>query len=120
MTSYLFVALTILFTVYGQLVLKAQVIRIGGLEATPDKLQFLLKCLLNPWIASTYVAAFLASLSWMVAMTKLPLSYAYPFTSLAFVFVLVASAILFQETLSVPKLLGTGLIVAGIVVASQG
>jgi len=48
------------------------------------------------------------------------LSYAYPFMSLAFVFVLILSAILFHEALTVPKVLGVGLVVAGIIVASRG
>jgi len=44
--------------------------------------------LLNPWIISGLAAALLASVTWMAAMTRLPLSHAYPFTTLAFVLVM--------------------------------
>ena len=53
-------------------------------------------------------------------MTKFELSYAYPFMSLAFVLVLVLSAVLFHEPLTVPKILGVLLIIIGIVVGSRG
>ena len=53
-------------------------------------------------------------------MTKFELSYAYPFTSLSFVLVLVASALFFREAITVPKVLGLALIVVGIILGSRG
>lgn len=121
MTAYLYIALTILFTVYGQLVIKWQVRQAGVLPvSTGAKIGFLLGFLLNPWIVSGFLAAFLASLCWMAAMTKLPLSHAYPFMSFAFVMVMFLSAIFFHEPLSWPKVIGMVCIVVGIVVSSQG
>ena len=69
---------------------------------------------------SAVVAGFFALLCWLAAMTKFELSYAYPFMSLAFVLVLIFSAVLFHEAVTVPKVLGVVLIMAGIIVASRG
>ncbi len=120
--SLSYVLLTVALTVYSQIVNKWQVSAAGSL---PDdgmgKLAFLLRLLLNPWVLSTFAGAFLAGLSWLAALTKLPLSYAYPvFASLTFVLVISLSAILFQETITPPKAIGIGLIIAGIVIGSQG
>lgn len=121
MTGYLYIALTILFTVYGQIILKWQVSQAGILPGPiGEKIGFLFGLLLNPWIISGFLAAFLASLCWMASMTKFPLSYAYPFMSLAFVLVLLLSAFFFQEPLSWQKVVGMICIVAGIVVGCQG
>lgn len=121
MTGYLYIALTILFTVYGQLVLKWQVSQAGPFPvATGAKIGFLLELLLKPWIISGFLAAFLASLCWMAAMTKFPLSHAYPFMSLAFVLVLCLSALIFHEPLTWLKAIGMACIVVGIVIGSQG
>jgi multidrug transporter EmrE-like cation transporter len=118
---YLWVLLTVLLTVYGQVVVKWQVLKAGSMPAAfNEKLIYLAKLTLNPWVLSVFFAAFLASLSWMAAMTKLPLSHAYPFTSLSFVLVLFLSAFFFQEPLTWPKLVGLALITAGIVLSSQG
>lgn len=121
MINYLYVVLTILFTVYGQLVLKWQVGQAGNLPATSgEKIFFLVSLLLNPWIVSGFMAAFMASLCWMAAMTKFDLSHVYPFMGLTFVLVLIGSGIFFGETISPLKITGTALIVLGIIVASQG
>lgn len=111
---------TVLFTVYGQLVIKWQVGRAGEFPAeTAGKLWFLLRMIWNPWVLSGLAAAFLAFLCWMAAMTKFELSYAYPFMSLAFVLVLVMSGLLFREPVTMAKVVGILLIVAGIVVGSR-
>ena len=118
---YIYVACTILLTVYGQLVIKWQVAGAGAFpEATPDKLWFLAKLLVNPWIVSALGAALVASLTWMAAMTKLDLSHAYPFTSLSFVLVVLLSGWLFHEPVTLAKIAGLALIVTGIVIGSQG
>lgn len=119
--NYLYIVLTILFTVYGQLILKWQVGQAGSLPAsTGAKIGFLLGLLLKPWIVSGFAAAFLASLCWMAAMTKFNLSHAYPFMGLSFVLVLIGSGIFFGEAVTPMKIIGTALIVLGITVASQG
>ena len=112
---------TVMLTVYGQLVVKWRVRQAGALPLNfTKKVVFLADLMLDPWIISGIVAAFLAGLSWMAAMTKFELSYAYPFTSLAFVLVLLLSVVLFHETITAPKLLGVIVVVVGVIIASQG
>ena len=119
--DYLYIFGTIFFTVYGQLVTKWQVARAGEFPVeTTEKIWFLLRLVVNPWVISSLTAAFLAFLCWVAAMTKFELSYAYPFTSLAFVLVLGLSAILFHEAITVPKVLGVAFIMVGIIVGSRG
>jgi len=119
--SYVYVGLTVAFTVYGQMILKWAIGRQGGLPVEEsDRFIALLKMLLDPWIISGFAAAFLASLAWMAAVSKLDLSHAYPFMSLNFVIVVFLSGWLFGEPLTAMKLAGLGLIVAGIVVGSYG
>lgn len=119
--SYFYVLLTILLTVYGQLAIKFQVIKAGAFpQGNLEKIEFLLRLLLNPWIISAFVAALLASVAWMAAMTKLQLSFAYPFMSLAFILVMVFSSILFNEPITTHKVIGLLLVVVGLAIGSQG
>jgi drug/metabolite transporter (DMT)-like permease len=118
-----YIAGCVLFTVYGQLVLKWRM----NLQNEPlppetlNKIVYLVKLIiLDPYILSGLFSAFLASLFWMAAMTKFSLSFAYPFMSSAFVIVMFFSILLFGETLNLYKIAGTGLIVLGIIVLSQG
>lgn len=121
MINHLYILLTILLTVYGQMVIKWQVQLAGALpQDNLEKLQYIIKLLLNPWVISSFTCAFLASISWMGAMTKFPLSYAYPYMSLAFVLVMFLSAIFFKEPVTIPKSIGLGFIILGIIIGSKG
>ncbi|MCF6224729.1 MAG: EamA family transporter [Xanthomonadales bacterium] len=112
--------MTILFTVYGQLILKWRIGLYGPLpEAMPAKVGFLFKLLLDPFIFSGFIAAFIASFFWMATMTKFDLSYAYPFMSGAFVLVFIFSVFIFSDPISWQKITGLLLIVAGIIISSR-
>lgn len=118
--DYGYIAATLLLTAYGQLMLKARIPAHGPLPAAAaEKVKFLLLLLLDPLIMSALFAAFLASLAWMAALSKFPLSEAYPFMSLNFVLVLGLSGWLLGEPLNPTKLLGVALIVLGTLVASR-
>ena len=119
--SYVYVFATLFLTVYGQIVIKWRVIEAGAFPSTTqERLQFILQLLINPWVLSSFVAAFMAALSWMVAMTKLDLSHAYPFMSLAFVLVLFLSSIFFNESITVLKLIGVLIVIVGISIGVNG
>lgn len=117
--AYLFIALTIALTVYGQLVLKWRVGIFMASTPPPYTIPQGALLLLNPWVISAFAAAFGASLFWMAAISKLPISKAYPFMALNFVFVMALAAILFNENLNHYKLAGTAIIVLGVLVLSR-
>lgn len=118
--GHVYILLTLLFTVYGQLVLKWQMGQSGSMpEGGVDKVLFLLQQFLNPWIISGLFAAFLASLAWMAAMTRFELNYAYPFMSLAFVIVMLFSVLFLNESLTLQNILGTVMVVSGLIVIAR-
>src|ERR1017187_10193511 len=107
--DYLYILATIGFTVYGQLIIKWRIAKVGPLpEDLFEKLKFLILLLSDPAILSGFAAAFLASLAWMATMTKFELSHAYPFMSLNFVVVLLLSGWLLSEPMTFQKALGVG------------
>jgi multidrug transporter EmrE-like cation transporter len=117
--AWLYVAATIVLTVYGQIMVKWQVSLRGRLPTNVDgKIVFLLGLLLDPWVLSAMLAAFIAAVSWMAALSTLGLSRAYPFVGLSFALILLLSAVFFGETLTLTKIAGVTLVIAGIVVAS--
>lgn len=118
--KYLYILGTVVFTVYGQVIIKW---RIGRYVPLPDqavrKIFFLVKLLLDPFIFSGFASAFVASLFWMAALTKFELSFAYPFMSLSFVLVFIISILLFNDSVTLYKVAGLILIVLGIVISSR-
>lgn len=119
--DHLYIFLTVIFTVYSQLVMRWQVGAAGDIPSdAPGKIRFIATMLVNPWVMTGIVSTFLSGVSWMLAMTRFEISYAYPFISLNYVIVFTASILLFNESLSAPKIIGTVLVMVGIVVISKG
>ena len=74
-SDYLYILGTILFTVYGQIVLKWQVSRLGPLPpALGSKFAVLARLLVNPWVMSCILAGLLAFLCWIAALTRFQLT----------------------------------------------
>jgi multidrug transporter EmrE-like cation transporter len=116
--AYLYLLGTIVFTVYGQLILKWRIGQSGQLpEGFLEKVMFLFGLLLDPFIFSGFVSAFVASFFWMAAMTRFDVSYAYPFITAGLTLVTVIMAvIILDETLGAAKISGLLLIVSGVMV----
>ena len=114
-TAYGFVLVTIIFTVVGQLLIKWQAMQAGSLPVSwSARATFLMDLLLNPWIILGLFSAVVAACAWMLAMTRLPISIAYPMMSLTYPLVIVISWRLLGETLSPWRGVGVGLILVGI------
>ena len=119
--DHAYILSTIIFTVYSQLIMRWQVSLAGPLpNLLYDKIISVGNLLLNPWVISGIVATFFAGVSWMLAMTKFEISYAFPFVSLNYVLVLLLGFVFFQENMSATKLVGSALILFGIIVIAKG
>lgn len=119
--GYLFIAGTILFTVYGQLIVRQQ---IGDLAEVPSGVglfRFLVQFIFtSPLVLSGLAAAFVASIFWMATLTRFELSFAYPFMALNFLIVAVIGVAVFGEVLNASKVIGLLIVCGGLVVIAQG
>jgi len=80
---------------------------------------FPLNLITNVFYLFSLVCMFFQALVWQQALKHYPLSLAYPFMSLVNFVVLIASAVLFGEGITVGNIAGLMLISIGIVVLSQ-
>lgn len=118
---WLMVALTIVLTSYGQLVIKWQAnVFKPGTEGVIGRLPAVFQLLLQPWVISAFVAAFAASLCWMLAVSRLELSKAYPFMALNFLLVCIVAVPVFGEPFNLAKGVGLATVVVGLIILSQG
>ena len=115
--ALLFILLTVAFTVIGQLLIKQGMLEVG---ASPTQVAMLprfayrnqLKVLIG------LACAVAAALSWIVAISRSDLSFAYPFMGLAIVPVL--SERLFGENAPINRWLGVLIVCLGLLIATRG
>ena len=115
-----YIAGTIIFTVYSQLIMRWQVSSAGALPTDfMGKVQFVAHLFLNPWVLSGLFSTLFAGISWMLAMSRFEISYAYPWIGLNFVLMLVFGVLIFNESFNLAKVLGTLLVVIGLIVITR-
>lgn len=109
---YVLAVISIMLGAGGQFILK---LASGELQMSGSIWQLGLSMINFKMISA--IACFVSSmLIWIFVLRKLELSIAYPMVSLGYVFVMLLSFYFLQEQLYLTKLLGTGLIVCGVVV----
>lgn len=71
------------------------------------------------WIAGAVAVMGLYALLWQQVIARMPLSTAYMFKGTSLVFVLLISALLFSESISVNNIIGSAIIIVGIVLFAK-
>lgn len=116
-----YVAVTLLGTVASQMALKTAVMRQGRIPGSAGEVvPYLFRALLDPIVLTGLALAFIAALAWIAAISRISLSKAYPFMSLAFVLTTVLSAIFLRETVSLKTWTGIGFVAIGLVLVARG
>ena len=114
--TLILVLAAVVFSVLGQLFLKAGAQHLAG----QGRLAFLWSAISDVRVLSGIVAWAASTLCWLYVLRVAPLSRAYGLTSLTYVLVLIASVYLFGEQVRPVHVLGTVLIVTGIVCLLYG
>ncbi len=111
---------SICFNVLGQLLIKKGIVGFGRVELhLSNMIRTALQVFTVPMVSLGIIAYFVSAFFWIIALSKLELSYAYPLLSIGYVLVLFLSYFLFRESLNLHRLIGTVLIVAGIYFISR-
>ena len=117
MRALLPVLVAIGFAAIGQMTMK---IAMTGAKIGLSDPVATIRYILTPPLVYLGLAAYGASsFLWLISLSRLPLSYMYPFTALLIVIITFASAMLFQEPLNAWKLSGVALIITGLLVIAR-
>jgi drug/metabolite transporter (DMT)-like permease len=108
------------FGVAGQLILKRGIAGMGPLSLRPDALPGVaLSLILNPLVLLGLAVYACGTFLWLIALSRVDLSYAYPFASLNYVLVLLASWLVLGEQPSIPRVIGVVVICCGVFAISR-
>ena len=111
---------TILLMAYSQLVSKWRVAALAEAGLPSDGASRLVHYLTDPWIISSYLMGLLASIAWLYAIEKFPVSLAFPtYIGLLFAVVTLGSMAFLREQVGGLQVLGIGLILAGVALVSR-
>jgi drug/metabolite transporter (DMT)-like permease len=113
--EHLYLICAILLAGGSQILVRWQIKKIGPLpESFWEKLLVIIPFMFKPWVLLAIVFTFFSAICWLVTLTKFELSYAYPWTSFLYIYLLLCGIFIFGDTVSFNKILGTLIIMVGI------
>ncbi len=120
MQYIVFILFTVVTNAAAQLMLKYGMVQLGPISfAGVNPVIKILQIVFSPWVflgLSTFV---ISMASHLYVLSKVELSFAYPFLSLAYVLVAVFAYFVFREDLNALRIAGIGLICVGTVLIAQ-
>ena len=121
MTKYIpFILFTVLTNAAAQIMLKQGMMSLGPLSFSADTvISRVFQIIFNPWVFLGLTTFVISMASHLFVLSKVDLSFAYPFLSLAYVIVAVVAWMVFKEELGVTKIAGIALICAGTILIAQ-
>lgn len=118
--SFALILAGVILNAAGQLLLKAGTNAVGHFEfSAANVVPVGMKLAFQPFIAGG-IACYLASLVvWLMALSRVEVSVAYPMLSIGYVLNAVAAWYLFGEAVSPARMAGIGIIVLGVYVVAR-
>lgn len=120
--SITLIIISISIAVGGQLLLKIGMNRIGALDFSGigSLFKFFTQVLRSPIVVLGLFMYVISAALWLIVLSAVDLSFAYPFIGLTYVFVLVLSKFLLKEDVNPVRWIGTIIITIGVIVISRG
>lgn len=120
MKYIVFILFTVLTNAAAQLMLKQGMISLGPLTFTADTaIARIFQIVFNPWIFMGLTTFVISMASHLYVLSKVEISFAFPFLSLAYVAVAVFAYFVFAEDLNAWRIAGIGFICVGTVLIAQ-
>ena len=118
--ALVYILISVLGGALGQILLKKGMSSMGPLTLSVDQaLTILWKMVTNPYVILGLGVYLLGTVFWLTALSRVDLSYAYPFASISYVIMLLASWQLFDENISLLRLVGSVVIIFGVILISR-
>jgi drug/metabolite transporter (DMT)-like permease len=120
MKYIVFILFTVMTNAAAQLMLKHGMMTLGPISfAGVNPLLKILQIVFSPWIFLGLATFVVSMASHLYVLSKVELSFAYPFLSLAYVMVAVFAYFVFREDLNAYRIAGIGFICIGTILIAQ-
>ena len=120
LVSFFFLMLGVFLNATAQLLLKAGTNAVGQFEFDSGNIVPVgMKLALEPHILGGVVCYMVSLVVWIMGLSRVEVSIAYPMLSIGYVLNAVAAWYLFGEAVSVPRLTGIGIIIIGVYVVAR-
>ena len=121
MKDFALLLFNVILSVLGQILLKQGMNQVGEISGSfPQMAPKLIQALMNPFVIGGIGVYGSTTLIWLVVLSRIKLSVAYPMISLGYIFSILFSWLLFKEDVPKVRVLGAFVICIGVYLVSMG
>ena len=120
MKDYVLLIFNVLLTVFGQILLKQGVSTVGRIGGFRDLIPKLTQVIFNPFVLGGISIYGFTTFVWLVILSRVKLSIAYPMLSLGYVLAIPFSWLFFKESIPKVRIIGAIIICIGVYLVAQG
>ncbi|MRR37484.1 hypothetical protein EG829_23080 [bacterium] len=113
-----FILIAVLLSVAGQLLVKKGINLMPGLDFGQGVIGAYARILFSPYVLAGTLMYCLSVVFWLYSLTKVELSYAAPFLALTYIFIVLASWLFLNESVSLMRWIGVVIVSVGVLIVS--
>lgn len=118
--AIVYILVAVVGSAVGQLLLKKGMSTLGPITLSADKIFSTLWSIgTNPYVIIGLFIYVFGTVFWLSALSRVDLSYAYPFASLSYIAMIVGGWLLFSEKIDIWRILGSVTIMIGVILISR-
>ncbi len=120
LTTLALILVSVTLSAFAQIAFKFGVTSARAAGPAASMPATLLSYLLAPGVIAGLALYGVGTLLWLNVLSRVEVSQAYPFVGLGFVLTAILGAALFGDTLTLPRIAGTALVMLGIFLIARG
>jgi drug/metabolite transporter (DMT)-like permease len=117
--NFLLILISVFLNALAQILMKGGMGKIGDVGLDNIK-NVVLTVFINPLLLCAFFSFAISLLLWLIVLSRVDVSFAFPFNALGYIVVAIAGHFCFGEIITIPKILGIVIICLGVLVMSRG
>ena len=116
LANLIFIITSVLLNALAQILLKAGMKNFSNIDLKNNVIQTFISIAINPYIISGFISYGISILLWLWVLSKVDVSYAYPFQALGYIVVTILAWLIFQENINLTRIIALIFITLGLII----
>ena len=116
LANLIFIITSVLLNALAQILLKAGMKNFSNIDLKNNVIQTFISIAINPYIICGFISYGISILLWLWVLSKVDVSYAYPFQALGYIVVTVLAWLIFQENINLTRIIALIFITLGLII----
>ena len=116
LANLILIITSVLLNALAQILLKAGMKNFSNIDLKNNVIQTFISIAINPYIICGFISYGISILLWLWVLSKVDVSYAYPFQAFGYIVVTILAWLIFQENINLTRIIALIFITLGLII----